>query len=172
MATLKANRHVVFGATRHVPDRTVAQLCAPLLHLALDDCQSVGEQPQALAALYGLCDYVRACLDHRDNGSDAASSFSPALQALDDVALAAVRAIATGIPREGHTVVGQGTHRDAAAGWEALAKEYAATPQAEECQLSLQAPGGQLVGVELLADSQPAYLASAGGAMVRYFFIS
>ncbi|KAL3806853.1 hypothetical protein ACHAXA_008241 [Cyclostephanos tholiformis] len=39
--------------------------------------------------------------------------------------LDAVRSIATGRPRPGHTVVGAGTYRDGMGGWMALAREYA-----------------------------------------------
>ncbi len=39
--------------------------------------------------------------------------------------LDAIRSIATGRPRPGHTVVGAGTYRDGMRGWVALAREYA-----------------------------------------------
>lgn len=161
LATLKANKHVIFGASSKVDDNgaNIPKLCRPLLAAALEDCQSVGEQPQALAALYGLCDYVKLCLD--------GGHTSPALQSLDETALTAVTAIATGVPREGHTIVGKGTHREGAAGWEALATEY--LPYAYECQL-YRSVNAEFLGIELLADTQPAYLKSAGGAMARYFF--
>jgi len=150
---------MVFGASVKVEGASMKQLCQPLLHAALEDCQSVGEQPQALAALYGLCDYVKACLE--------GEQYSAALDGIDEKELEAVTAIATGIPRPGHTVVGKGTHEDAALVWEEVAKEY--TKFAEECQL--YGARCEFVGIELLADTQPAYLASAGGAMARYFFI-
>jgi len=61
LATLKANKHMIFGASSKVDDNgaNIPKLCQPLLAAAIEDCQSVGEQPQALAALYGLCDYVK-----------------------------------------------------------------------------------------------------------------
>ena len=39
--------------------------------------------------------------------------------------LEAVRSIATGRPRPGHSAVGAGTYRDGMGGWMALAREYA-----------------------------------------------
>ena len=80
-----------------------------------------------------------------------------------------VTAIATGIPREGHRVVGQGTFRDGEAGWEALAEEFINKELAEEVEL-YRAREGTVVGIEHLADTNPQYLKSAGGAMARLFF--
>ena len=67
-------------------------------------------------------------------------------------------------------MVGQGTHRDGASGWEALAKEYARSGRSDECQLYLD-HDGELVAIELLADTRPEYMATAGGAMAGFFFI-
>ena len=97
----------------------------------------------------------------------------------------AIRAIATGTPRPGHSVVGAGTYRDGKKGWMALAKEYTdlATTDAaitldasyvgkvglEEVAL-YKSRDGELVGIEHLAHTQPEYLREAGGAMARMFF--
>ena len=162
LATLKANTNIIFGASSKLDNdgSGIPNLCRPLLAVALEDCQLSGQQPQAVAALYGLCEYVTLCA----NGEHATSV---AWASLDDAAREAVVAIATGEPRPGHTVVGRRTHAEGAAGWEALAKEY--LPLAYECEL-YQTSHFEFTGIELLADTQPSYLKSAGGAMARYFY--
>jgi hypothetical protein len=143
--------------------------CLPLLPAALDDCSAQGEQPQALSALHGLCGWVEDCLGGRRESVELRR-----LQRGDPVALEAVRAVATGAPRPGRAVVGRGTHRDACAGWEALAREFCLqTDLADEVQLYRRAPNREveLVAIELLADTGPDYLKSAGGAMARLFFL-
>jgi len=100
--------------------------------------------------------------------------------------LGAITAIATGIPRQGHSVVGAGTYRDGAPGWVALAREYthlATNPDAlaldasyvgrrglEEVAL-YNSRDGEVTSVEHLAHTKPGYLKDAGGAMVRLFFV-
>ena len=100
--------------------------------------------------------------------------------------LEAVRAIATGQPRPGHTVVGAGTFRDGRRGWVALAREYsqlAINPNAlaldasyvrtkglEEVAL-YKSREGEVTDIEHLAHTQPEYLREAGGAMARVFFV-
>ena len=100
--------------------------------------------------------------------------------------LEAVRAIATGHPRPGHTVVGAGTFRDGRRGWVALAREYAQlaiNPNAlaldssyvrrlglEEVAL-YRSHEGEVTAIEHLAHTQPEYLREAGGAMARIFFV-
>ena len=88
----------------------------------------------------------------------------------DPAGLEAVRAIVTGIPREGHSVVGQGTYRDAEQAWKAFASEYVELGLASEASLYKE-HGGKLVSIEHMADQNPVYLKSAGGAMARMFFV-
>lgn len=100
--------------------------------------------------------------------------------------LEAVRAIATGHPRPGHTVIGAGTYKDGRRGWVALAREYsqlAINPDAlaldasyvkrkglEEVAL-YKSRDGEVTAIEHLAHTQPEYLREAGGAMARIFFV-
>lgn len=161
LARLHGHRQVIFGATNPAA-------CPPLLERALKDAASQGEQPQALATLHGLCAWVHDCLEDKAR--------SAVLATLDETSKQACIAIATGVPRPGHSVVGAGTYRDAEAGWKALAQEFCQAAPSAECRLYLQAgkdlsvPQATLVGIEHLADTQPEYLQSAGGAMARYFF--
>lgn len=98
------------------------------------------------------------------------------------LALDAVRAIATGIPRPGHSVVGAGTYRDGKDGWTSLAWEYsnlATVPfnssstgvtGLEEVSL-YKSRDGEVASIEHLASVEAEYLKVAGGAMARMFFV-
>jgi hypothetical protein len=172
IASMRAHRNIMFGARvsmkkpqeRDEEDWSIATICPPLLQAALDDCSAQGDQVQAMSTLYGLSDWVVACLNDD-------SSQSKVLKDLDDpVVLEAVRAIATGTPRPGHSVVGQGTFRDGEVAWTALAGEYAELGLSDEARL-YQQHSARLVNIEHLADMQPGYLKSAGGAMARFVFL-
>jgi hypothetical protein len=164
LASLTAHCNIVFGAKSIIENYPISTLCDPLLIKALEDSSSNGQQPQALSALHGLTSYVKQCLEGQLE--------SPALNEIqnDPSMYAAVKAIATGVPRPGHTVVGKGTHRDAASGWEALAKEFIQQGHSDECKL-YQNHGGEMIEIELLADTKPDYLLSAGGTMARFIFV-
>ena len=182
IASIRAHRNIVFGARVLRKDCsspsgcsssiTIDRVCPPLLRVALDDASSAGEQVQALSTLHGLCDWVVANLNNTVPPNIPRSVVLAQLMEQDHpiVLLEAVRAIATGVPRPGHSVVGQGTFRDGQTGWEALAKEFVQLKLGEEARL-YQQEGGELVGIESLADTQPQYLKSAGGAMARFFFL-
>jgi hypothetical protein len=177
-------------------DHALSTLCDPLLARALEDCYSNGEQPQALSALHGLTAYVEKCIDGQNIVSPALREIMMVEMMAEEHATAAmdaeedpikkkqmqekadsipsrfeaIRAIATGIPRPGHSVVGKGTHRLAGDGWSKLAREFIQRGRCDECIL-YQNRGGALVDIELLADTKPEYLKSAGGAMARFFFV-
>jgi len=189
LASLQAHRNIVFGAVLHYqkkyvkddPDEFEPQkpmlvsACLPLLDAALIDAAAEAEQPQALSTIHGLSVWVATCFQGRAESKVLAAlhQAATATAAADEqaaVSLAAVQSIATGIPRPGHSVVGQGTYRDGAAAWEDLAKEFVGLRRSEECQL-YQARGAELVGVDLLADTRPDYMKSAGGSMARFFFL-
>jgi hypothetical protein len=184
LASLQAHRNLIFGAMTysqkkvHSPkddDDDIVQTkkpsllsaCMPLLDAAMVDASEEGEQPQAVSTLHGLSVWAAsALLGKTDSKAVQKMQQDPEMA----VALEAALSIATGIPRAGHSVVGQGTYRDGAAAWEELAKEYVRLQRSEECQL-YQARGAELVGIELLADTSPDYMRSAGGAMARLFFL-
>lgn len=105
--------------------------------------------------------------------------------------LDAIRAISTGIPRPGHSVVGMGTYRDGKDAWVALAWEYCQLLDMddedddsfeigggshfrrglEEVLLYKSIGGGEVSMIEHLGHTQPEYLRDAGGAMARVFFV-
>lgn len=180
LARLRAHRNIVFGATLHYEGfkekSMLLEACSPLLQSALQDCHSNGEQPQALATLHGLCAWVEKELTKyqasTENCSDLSEELATLFQSFTDVELGAVQAIATGVPRPGHSVVGEGTFNDAEAAWKILAKLYVGNKVDPTNEAALyESEGGQLVEIEHLADSKPDYLKSAGGAMARFFFM-
>ena len=173
VAALLAHRNIMFGARTFQSHHSVSSICLPLVEAAFKDCSGQGDQPQAIAALYGLSNWIVKCI--KNNGSegkdnDATSEILKKLQSTDIPTFEAVQAIATGIPREGHSVVGVGTYRDGEHGWRELAKEYISLGLADEVEL-YKLRGGEVVSVEHLADRNPEYLKSAGGAMARLFFL-
>jgi hypothetical protein len=140
IASLFAHKNILFGArVQHSFDLVPA--CPPLLQAALQDASMVGEQPQAMASLAGLCSFVETCFETNDT----------ILSAPHPVALDACKAIATGIPRPGHSVVGVGTFRDGRAGWDVLAREFVMRGLAPEANL-YKSNGGEVVNIEHLAD--------------------
>jgi hypothetical protein len=163
VAALLAHRNIVFGA-RASPGFSLQEVCPPLVEKAVHDAGENGEQPQAIGSLAGLCSWINASLETGE--CDALEQ----LKSSDPSCFEAVKAIATGIPRPGHSVVGVGTYRDAEEGWKAVAIEFVEKGLSEETTL-YQQQGARLVGIEHLADRNPEYLASAGGAMARLFFL-
>jgi hypothetical protein len=161
ISSLYAHKNIIFGAKlKNSTNHDFISACTPLLQAALQDAGSMGEQPQALASLSGLCQFIQTCFEQED----------PILQQLDPIAYDACKAIATGIPRPGHSVVGVGTFHDGKVGWELLAKEFVKRNLAEEVTL-YESKGGQVVCFEHLADKSESYMKTAGGTMCRLFFV-
>ncbi|KAL7465171.1 hypothetical protein ACHAXS_005501 [Conticribra weissflogii] len=274
IASIHANKNILFGAKLHVPSKTDREhsdgngddpydsyasdylaACGPLLDIAKEDASINGQQPQALAALNGLCSWVTGCLEKNGEGSDVVTNLmhgnqhnylldhysstpSPVCSGRENetnenasdshktkpnknprskiqdrtttptgnsptqaakfllrneseriLVLDAIRAIATGIPRPGHSVVGAGTYRDGKEAWMALAWEYCrlvdgvrdggwASGEGARCPwrgleevLLYKSRDGEVSIIEHLAHTHPDYLRDAGGAMARLFFV-
>lgn len=191
IASLRANRNVLFGATCFASiggsgggedskssSENLVKACTPLVNTALNDAGSNGEQPQALASLDGLCAWVECCLANNGKGSKELESIVNQMDGGSEdakVLFEACKAIATGKPRPGHRVLGAGTYRDGHSLWEKLAQEYAeggGGPDMMASEVELyRANGMEIVAVEHLADTSAEYLKSAGGAMVRLFYV-
>ena len=186
IASVRAHRNVLFGARSFAYGNSgsgssagLVRLCRPLVRAALDDAWSQGEQPQAVAELGGLCAFVARCLDLGGEGSAALTEAMRRREAGGagseeaGIMLGAVRAIATGVPRPGQRVLGAGTYATGRPLWEGVAREYAmgagGTDGAAEAAL-YRAAGGEVVGVDHLADTSEPYLRTAGGAMARIIF--
>lgn len=173
-AALFAHRNIVFGA-RSFHGYPLVDVCLPLLKVAKEEVETIehGQQPQAVANLKGLSEWVAGCFES-DNKNDIENStilLRLREEGSDDnsVALGAVRSIATGLPRSGHSVVGTGTYRDGEKLWQELAKEYIQLGLSEEINL-YQKEGGAVVAIEHLADRSPDNMERAGGAVARLIF--
>lgn len=165
LASIRAHKNVVFAAQQSPKlESTLEESCLSLLDKALEDASKVGEQPQAIASLKGLSEWVASCIQAGDN------PVVEAIRSKDSVGFGAIQAMATGVPREGHSVVGAGTFRDGHDAWEQLAREYIRLRLSDESNL-YQSRNGELVVIEHLADRSEAYLETAGGAMARFFFL-
>lgn len=159
LARISADRNFIYGAK--VVQRTLGTtrtVCNRLLDAAMEDAASKGDTPIALASLEGLSRWVIKGIEGKET--------IPALTSMDERTFLAVQAIATQIPREGHSVVGQGTYRDGELGWSALAKEYLTLGFSEEATLYLN-HGFHLSGIDTLADTSREGILDAGGAMAR-----
>mmetsp|Transcript_24013 Transcript_24013/g.37010 ORF Transcript_24013/g.37010 Transcript_24013/m.37010 type:complete len:261 (+) Transcript_24013:27-809(+) len=175
IASLRGNGNMLWGA-KSSRTKELAKVCTPLVERALKDIEKYGEQAQAVAAMPGLCDWV--CESYFTNKDSTAVLENFLKEEADgnikdmDKLIGAVKAIATNQPRPGHSVVGQGTFRDAEAGWQALARDFAIRAGkvgAHECELYGKS-GAMFVGIQYLADTSPAYLRSAGGSMASFIF--
>ena len=122
---------------------------------------------------------VAICFENNFQGSETLTRWSEQKSAASDsnndisaeVAIEAAKAIATGVPRPGHSVVGQGTFRDGQDLWKELAHEYVVTVGGSAEANLYQQQGGNLVGIEHLADTSPANMKAAGGAIARFYFL-
>ncbi len=165
LARISANKNYVYHAK--VVQRSLGPIdmvCKPILEEALKDARSEKPQPVALASLEGLSKWVAKGFDGQNK--------IPALEELrttDEKVFEAVKAIATGIPRPGHSVVGQGTYRDAEEGWKMIAQEFVSSGLSEESEL-YKANGGALDCIEHLADTSREGLMDSGGSMARFTF--
>lgn len=106
-----------------------------------------------VAALEGLSAWIR----------DAA-----AWEALEEPGAGAVEAVAKNRPRPGHSVLGQGTFRDAEADWTALALGYARNAGGE-CGAFRDA-GAVLRGINYMHDASEGGLLEAGGSTATWHF--
>lgn len=181
LARLYAKNNVIYGAK--VIQRTLgteSDVCMPLLHAALDDISSKGgEKAIALASLDGLCRWVSSVLDgheqetvgHATNerGDKKLHSLLGQWRVHDQAMYEATKAIATGVPRPGHSVVGQGTYRDGGEGWMQIAELFVERGMSAE-GLLYEKGGGELQNIDHLADTSREGLKYAGGSMARFIF--
>lgn len=174
LARLSADGNLIFRAK--VVQRSLgshAYVCKPLLEMALTDASSSGESPQALASLEGLCKVISDAIQLEGKEVEENVSKIPSilagLKANDEGSYEAIKSIATGIPRTGHSVVGQGTYRDGEQGWKELAEEYISSGLSSEAQLYLT-NGGKVMGIEHLADTSREGLMDAGGSLAKFQF--
>lgn len=165
-ASVHRHRNILFAARSFHAQYSLEDICLPLVEVALKEAGENGEQPQAIASLSGLCDWVGSAIQGIVHSKELTR-----LQENDKASFEAVQAIATGVPRSGHSVLGVGTYRDGEEGWKALAREFCVQKSlSHECNL-YEKRDARLVDIEHMADRSPSYLQSAGGAMARLFFL-
>ena len=92
---------------------------------------------------------------------------------MSDEEAEAVEAVARGVPRKGHSVLGQGTFAAARPAFEALALDYAkqcADPDSEVLCLRDFVGGSQLAGVNWMHDTSEQAMKASGGCTAAFAF--
>eukprot|EP00729_Bicosta_minor_P011323 gene11323-10966_t len=115
--------------------------------------EATDQPPIAAASLNGLCTWVSEIPTE-----ELQNEFG------DELAEAVV-AIATGQPRPGHSVLGQGTFTAAEPAWMVLAGRFANEPEAEEVRLFHAAGFDKDIKLQPMADTSPDGIAKSGGTM-------
>ena len=141
------------SCAKAVPVSSMAQL---VWTSALEMRKLGAEDVDALASLSGLCAFVAEERAWKD---------------LDEPARGAVEAIALGRPRQGHSVLGQGTFRDAEEAWSTIALDYAACSTHGEAAVFREAGAG-LVGINWLHDTSPEAISDSSGSTASFRFPS
>ena len=94
------------------------------------------------------------------------------MAACGEEATEAAQAVALGRPRRGHSVLGHGTFTAAEPAWMMLADQYvdseAGRPAMAEMMMYKTALGQGAWRMQHLADTDPEYMALAGGAMAVF----
>lgn len=175
IGSLYSSRNIIFGATSSKNNNTscdktthLIDSCGGLVDTAAAIIGDTGEQVQAIARLDGLSEWVAEEISALNSGKGNSEALAKIKE--DEIIYEAVTAIATGIPRPGHKVVGQGTFRDGEAGWIMLAEEYAAKGLASEVEL-YKSRNAISVETMFLADTSEKYLKEAGGTMIKLFLL-
>ena len=92
-----------------------------------------------------------------------------AWEAYDEPSRGAIEAIALGRPRPGHSVLGQGTFRDAEKDFTTLALGFAGRAETGEAAVYREA-GAHLAGINWLHDTSPEAMADSGGCTAAFHF--
>jgi hypothetical protein len=160
LASLCADKNVIFGAqVKTVNIGGMVDVCGGLVDAALEDASLQGEQPQGLATLRGLREWVVKGINVEND-----IPLLNTLRAVDPTMYEAVVAVATGVSKKTH---GLDTFRYEPHGWEILAKEFVNRGLGEEATLYLS-KGGELAMIEHLAQTSESCLRNAGGATAKF----
>jgi hypothetical protein len=159
LASLCADKNVIFGAqVKTVNIGGMVDVCGGLVDAALEDASLQGEQPQGMATLHGLYDWVV-------KGTSGEHDIL-LLNTLQKKDIAVVGIATAGVSRESHPM---DTFRYSQHGWEELAKEFANRGLGEEATLYMS-KGGELAKIEHLADTSESCLMYARCAMAKFLF--
>ena len=171
LASIYLKRNILFGTKVHNQDYDYDTCCIPLLKRGIHEAAVEGDQPQGLATMSGLNDYIRQVQCNSVNSPTWTHLASDTSQE-GTIVLEAMEAIAHQVPRVGHQKVGLGTYTDAAPGWKLMAKEYIVNHEDGTSEAHFfQRHGGVLSGVEFAGMENKMYLKDAGGSMGRFFFL-
>ena len=142
------------------PALTLSAVGAPLVRVALDELKARGaERVVAVAPLSGLCAWV---VEHRlwEKLDATAPDHDP------DQA-GAVEAVAKGVPRPGHSVLGQGTFAAARPAFERLASAYVAQaigrPDPDSEAAMFVHAGGEVLGINWMQATDEESLRDCAG---------
>ena len=143
------------------PALSLASVGPPLIQAAREELQQRGvERVVAVAPLPGLCDWIVACTAWENANFDADQA-------------GAVEAIAKGIPRPGHSVLGQGTYKAGRGAIETLAMKYATTVLMSDADAEVamfSAAGAEPAGVNYMHATDPDSLRDCAGCTVSLRF--
>ena len=132
------------------------------------------DELSGIARLDGLCEWVVAeeswkkLLEGGGNHGEGGS-----VNGFHEEMAEAVEAVAKGVPRKGHSVLGQGTFAAARPAWEELALEFARSHQDADSEATCLrdfVAGAQLAGVNWMHDSSPEAIKAAGGCTAAFAF--
>ena len=142
------------------PALTLSAVGTPLVRAALDELKARGaERVVAVAPLAGLCAWV---VEHKlwEKLDAIAPDHSPEQAG-------AVEAVAKGIPRPGHSVLGQGTYAAAQSAFERLASAYVAQavgrPDPDSESAMFVHAGGEVLGINWMQATDEESLRDCAG---------
>jgi len=147
------------------PALSYSNVGPPLVSAAVDELRTRGAQRVlAVAPLTGLCGWV---VEH-----ELWKSLDTDRPDYDEEQPGAVEAVARGVPRPGHSVLGHGTFKAARPAFEDLAKAYVAKtatdPDAEVAMF--QAAGAEVLGINWMQATDPDALKDCAGCTVHLRF--
>ena len=149
------------------PALSLSSVGVPLVRAAKNELKARGcERIVAVAPLTGLCEWVVA--GQKWSTLDAAAPDYDADQP------GAVEAVAKGVPRPGHSVLGQGTFKAAKPALVRLAHEYATStlddPDAEHAMYAANGAQADSLGINYMHATDPDALRECAGCTVTLRF--
>ena len=167
-AALMPVENATFGlliGTQCDPALSLSSVGAPLISAAQEELRQRGaERLMAVAPLPGLCQWVVA--------QEAWTRIDRSAPGFDDEQVGAVEAVARGVPRPGHSVLGVGTFKAARPAFERLAFEYAMQTRtdADAEHAMFAAAGAELAGINWMHNPEPEALRDCAGCTASLRF--
>mmetsp|Transcript_18116 Transcript_18116/g.22178 ORF Transcript_18116/g.22178 Transcript_18116/m.22178 type:complete len:157 (-) Transcript_18116:162-632(-) len=146
-------------------------LFSVLVQSALPICEENGDQVEAIAALYGLCDWVRLCLDGKEHSLEMERMKSTKPEMFESVKDMMDEILRCSDHQGQVAESSMDIYKNAKKGWKKLANEFAHIDQEAKEVALYRSCGAEIAVVLHLADTSPQYMKSSGGAMVKMYFI-